>query len=124
MNSRDEGIIERPHSIGGQDENSVIELERTQKSWYISQNLSSCFSMGLSLPATRLLRAKSEVVRRYMKTSASSIKRTAPQLCALLKCEVKLCSTSPGSIPMSLLVSIISGRLVNAAMHSEKCLVI
>lgn len=54
-----------------------------------------------------------------MNTSASSMSRIAPQLFAVLKCLVKFNSTTFGSVPMSLLVSVISGRFVYSAMHSE-----
>lgn len=75
--------------------------------------------MNSYLPATKLFLAKSAVLRRSMNTSASSIKRTASQLVAVLKCEVRFNSISDGSVPMSLLVNTISGRLVYWAIHSS-----
>lgn len=48
------------------------------------------------------------------------MRRIAPQLFAVLKCLVKFSSTEFGSVPMSLLVSVIRGRFVYSAIHSER----
>lgn len=77
------------------------------------------FGKGKSaLPATRLLRIRSLEDLLSMNTSASSIKRTAFQLMAILNLFVSVCSISAGSMPISLLVRIINGLFVYSAMHS------
>ena len=70
------------------------------------------------LPATKQFLFRSFVERLSIKTSASSIRRTAPQLEAVLNSRMRTLSTVLGSAPISLLVRTINGRCVYSAMHS------
>ncbi|QBZ55152.1 hypothetical protein PoMZ_00044 [Pyricularia oryzae] len=126
VDARDEGVVKGSDAVGGQEQNAAVELEGAEEAWICDalsemacQRKKPRFSLGGEhLPATRLLRTRSCVERRSIKTSASSMSSTAPQLVAVLKFLSRFLSTWIGSVPMSLDVRTIKGRLTYSAMHS------
>lgn len=120
VNTRNEGIIECADSVCREEEYAIVELKSSEESCESCEREWPLKRLTNDLPATKLLRSRSVVDRLSMNTSASSINRTAPQLFACLKLDVKFSSTSFGFVPISLQVRIIKGRRVYSAMHSTQ----
>ena len=118
MDPRDKGIVKQAHTVGREEQDPVKVLKRAKEACTIGKIEAASSPMQPDSPATRPFRWMSVLVRRSMNTSASSISRIAPHLLARLKWVVRFLSVSDAMVPMSLLVSTISGLLVYPEIHS------